>query len=195
MVYVQSMQWPHIQQKKLLHNLQLVLHRLRRRCLHLHLHLHQHQCHLPPPLNQVTVETSPTARVTRLAVAFLTSLITVLSTVAVHMRMLFAALTLSTAVPVITLFVMLKKGSASRAREIIWEWLQANDIWLSTSFPGPSCRKEPKRTTVLCSGRGTPLLQCVEEKRTELMIPEAFECRRCSGHYVFSICRHLAILL
>ena len=110
MVYAQSMQWPHIQQKKLLHNLQLVLHRLRRH----RLHLHQHQCHLPPPLNQVTVETSPTARVMRLAVAFLTSLITVLSTVAVHMRMLFAALTLCTAVPVITLFVMLKKGSASR---------------------------------------------------------------------------------
>jgi len=116
MVNAQSMQWPHIQQKKLLHNLQLVLHRLRRHRLHLHLHLHlhQHQCHLPPPLNQVTVETSPTVRVMRLAVAFLTSLITVLSTVAVHMRMLFAAPTLCTAVPVITLFVMLKKGSASR---------------------------------------------------------------------------------
>lgn len=186
MVYAQSMQWPHIQQKKLLHNLQLVLHRLRRH--RLHLHLHQHQCHLPPPLNQVTVETSPTARVMRLAVAFLTSLITVLSTVAVHMRMLFAALTLCTAVPVITLFVMLKKGSASRAREIIWEWLQANDIWQSTSFPGPSCRKERKRTTVFCSGRGTPLLQCAEENGTR-------ECRRCSCHYIFSICRHLAILL
>jgi hypothetical protein len=75
-----------------------------------------------------------------------------------------------------------------RAREIIWEWLQANDIWQSTSFPGPSCRKERKRTTVFCSGRGTPLLQCAEENGTR-------ECRRCSCHYIFSICRHLAILL
>ena len=75
-----------------------------------------------------------------------------------------------------------------RAREIIWEWLQANDIWLSTSFPGPSCRKERQRTTVFYSGRGTPLLQCAEENGT-------YECRRCSCHYVFSICRHLAILL
>ncbi|KAJ6402195.1 hypothetical protein OIU84_014310 [Salix udensis] len=100
----------------------------------------------------------------RLAAAFSSSSITVSSTAAAHMRMLFAAPTLTTAVPVITLFVTLKKGSASRARKIIWEWLQGNDIRRSTSFPGASWRGKRKRTTMFYSGGGTPLLQCAEKK-------------------------------
>ncbi|CAK7350416.1 unnamed protein product [Dovyalis caffra] len=68
----------------------------------------------PPALNQVIAVTSRTARVTRLAVAFLRPSITALSTVAAHMRMLFAAPTLCTAVLVITPFVISKKVSASR---------------------------------------------------------------------------------
>lgn len=138
MVFVQSMPRPHIQPKNLLLHLQLAPHRHHHLCLRRRRRRRQHRCHRPLVLNQVTVETSPTARVTRLAVAFSRSLTTALSTVAVNMRMLSAAPTPYTAVLVITPFVTSKKGSASRAKEITWECLQASDIWLSTSFHGLS---------------------------------------------------------
>lgn len=112
MVFVQSMPRPHIQPKNLLLHLQLAPHRRHHLCLRRR--RRQHRCHRPLVLNQVTVETSPTAPVTRLAVAFSRSLTTALSTVAVNMRMLSAAPTPYTAVLVITPFVTSKKGSASR---------------------------------------------------------------------------------
>lgn len=113
MVFVQSMPRPHIQPKNLLLHLQLAPHRRHHLCLRRR-RRRQHRCHRPLVLNQVTVETSPTAPVTRLAVAFSRSLTTALSTVAVNMRMLSAAPTPYTAVLVITPFVTSKKGSASR---------------------------------------------------------------------------------
>ncbi|KAG6754965.1 hypothetical protein POTOM_040771 [Populus tomentosa] len=90
-------------------------------------------------LPYVTVETSPTARVTRLAVAFSRSLTTALSTVAVNMRMLSAAPTPYTAVLVITPFATSKKGSASR-KGVLWEISRAC-VTEPRRFPGSACKQ------------------------------------------------------
>lgn len=62
----------------------------------------------------MNVETSPTVQVMRPAAAYMNSMVFASSMVAVHMKMLFVVLELSTAALAITPFVISKKGSVSR---------------------------------------------------------------------------------